>query len=525
MGQLERLELRVMKIFPVLAISAALAVVAAVAVAQTSPPPAPPSVPPPVTQPVTQPVTPPPSVPVAPLPSVPVTPPPVAPPPAPIKPTPQPVKPVAPKPAVKPVAKPTTIKPLELTLDTSEAEIRGGELVETRIQRVWKMPLASVTISRKFVKISSGVETELSKALSSIKRDAVDALWSVDSNKNWVAKQQSRWVVDAAQTRANLLEAIKFDKSLAKVALKRILPSRNVQDWYAKGIRYHFGGGDSSFRGSPTFRVQNIIAGSRQIDNTYLEAGAIFDFNARVKISAALGFVEGYIISGGTLAKDIGGGICQVSTTVWRAAYAAGLPIVQRNNHSYRVHYYDPPGMEATVFSPYKNLRFKNDTSSPMFIQMTWYTRSQRLELHFFGTTPDRKVSISDPYIYNVRPPAGPRYQADPAVRLGRVRRIDSPERGMSVTINRSVRYDDGRKLGDVTRSTYVPWGAIYAVNPQDYRVAPPKPKPIPAPVSAPVKPVAPSVSSPSVPIAEPVPTGTTPVGQPPAVTPQPNKP
>jgi len=516
-----------MKILPVIAIGAALAVIAAVAVAQTLPPPASPNVPPPVTQPV----TPPPSVPVAPPPpSVPITPPPpsvpvgppppVAPskpvvaPPAPTKPTPPPVKPVAPKPLPKPVA----VKPLELALDTSEAEIRAGELNDVRIQRVWKMPLDSVTVSRKFAKISSGVETELQKALSSIKRDAVDASWSVDSSKNWVATQQSRWVVDALQTRANLLEAIKFNKSLARVALKRILPVRNVQDWHAKGIRYHFGGGDSSFRGSPSFRVQNIIAGSQQIDNTYLAAGGIFDFNAQVKISAALGFVEGYIISGGTLAKDIGGGICQVSTTVWRAAYAAGLPIVQRNNHSYRVHYYDPPGMEATVFSPYKNLRFKNDTASPMFIQMTWYTRSQRLELHFFGAKPDRKVSISDPYIYNVRPPAGPRYQADPNVRLGRVRRIDSPERGMSVTINRSVRYDDGRKLGDVTRSTYVPWGAIYAVNPLDYRVAPPKPKTTPALVApVPPKPVAPLTKGSTItsPAAKPAPTGATPVGQP----------
>lgn len=490
-GQFERLELVAMKIFPVLAISAALAVVAAVAVAQTPPPPI--GVPPPVTQPV----TPPPSVPVAPPPSV----------------------PIAPKPLPKPAAKPVTVKPLELALDTSEAEIRAGALNDVRIQRVWRMPLESVAVSRKFVKISSGVEAELGKALNSIKRDAVDALWSVDSSKNWVAKQQSRWVVDTLQTRANLLEAIKFNKSLARVAFKRILPTRNVQDWYAKGIRYHFGGGDSSFRGSPSFRVQNIIAGSRQIDNTYLAAGGIFDFNAQVKISAALGFVEGYIISGGTLAKDIGGGICQVSTTVWRAAYAAGLPIVQRSNHSYRVHYYDPPGMEATVYSPYKNLRFKNDTASPMFIQMTWYTRSQRLELHFFGAKPDRKVSISDPYIYNVRPPAGPRYQADPNVRLGRVRRIDSPERGMSVTINRSVRYDDGRKLSDVTRSTYVPWGAIFAVNPQDYRVAPPRPKPIltSPPVAIPTLPVTPVAPPNPSPIIDP------PVTPPP--TPQPNKP
>jgi vancomycin resistance protein YoaR len=505
--------LRAMKIVHALFLTATLAV--AVAVAQTSPPlePIPPSVPVP---------TPPPSVPVPPTPpSVPV-----APPPAPVA-VPPPPKPPAPKPAPKPVApkptaKPAEVKPLEIALDTSEPEIRGGELNDVRIVRVWKMPVESVKVSRQLTKISNGIETELKRALSSVKRNAVDALWSLEGNtKQWVARQQSAWTVDETQTRANVLEAVKFNKSLAKIALRRTPPARNVQDWYAKGIRYHFGGGESSFRGSPTFRVQNIVAGSRQIDNTYLGAGEVFDFNSRVKISAALGFVEGYIISGGTLAKDIGGGICQVSTTVWRAAYNAGLPIVQRNNHSYRVHYYDPPGFEATVFSPYKNLKFKNDTGSPMFIQMTWYTRSGRLTLDFFGAKPDRRVSITDPYIYNVRPPAGPRYQADPNVRLGRVRRIDSPERGMSVRINRTVSYDDGRKVSDSTRSTYVPWGAIYAVNPQDYRVAPPKPKPV---VRAP--PIAP-VAPPRVVISDPVspPSSPTPPVTPPPATPQPNKP
>jgi vancomycin resistance protein YoaR len=510
-----------MKIVHALFLTATLAV--AVAVAQTSPPPEPipPSVPIPV---------PPPSVPVPPAPpSVPVAPPPApapVPPPTPPKP-PAPTKP-APKPAApKPIAKPAEVKPLEVALDTSEPEIRGGELNDVRIVRVWKMPLESVKVSRQFAKISSGIETELKRAISSIKRSAVDALWSLEgSTKQWVAKQQSAWTVDETQTRANVLEAVKFNKSLAKIALKRTLPTRNVQDWYAKGIRYHFGGGESSFRGSPTFRVKNIIAGSSQIDNTYLGAGEVFDFNARVKISAALGFVDGYIISGGTLAKDIGGGICQVSTTVWRAAYNAGLLIVQRNNHSYRVHYYDPPGFEATVFSPYKNLKFKNDTGAPMFIQMTWYTRSGRLTLDFFGAKPDRRVSITDPYIYNVRPPAGPRYQADPNVRLGRVRRIDSPERGMSVRINRVVTYDDGRKVSDTTRSTYVPWGAIYAVNPQDYRVAPPKPKPQPKPLVVPVTPVAPPSASPTPPATSPAaPPAPTPPVAPATPTPQPNKP
>jgi vancomycin resistance protein YoaR len=492
-----------MKLFQTAILTGALAV-AVIAVAQNTPPSVPPPTSPAPTQPSEPPITP--------------VPPPVAPPAAPVPPAtptpparlPSPVPPTA-KPPVKPAS--AAVKPLELALDTAEPEIRAGELRDVRIVRVWKMPVKSVEASRKNGKISSGIEAELQKALRSIKREKQDALWYYESStKQWVAKQQSGWTVDEAATRASVLEALKFNKSLARVSLRRIPPARNVYNWFERGIRYHFGGGESSFRGSPSFRVQNIIAGSRQIDLTYLKAGEVFDFNAKVKISSALGFVEGYIISGGTLVKDIGGGICQVSTTVWRAAYQAGLPIVQRNNHSYRVHYYDPPGFEATVFSPYKNLKFRNDTSSDMFIQMTWYTRSQRLTLDFFGAKPDRKVAVSKPFIYNVRAPGRTRFQADPTVRLGRVRRIDSAEQGMSVRINRTVNYNDGRNLSDVTRSVYVPWGAIYAVNPADYRVAPPRPpKPV-APKVVPVQPsppastpnVAPTTPAPATPSAPP---------------------
>ncbi|NJK46276.1 MAG: vancomycin resistance protein [Pleurocapsa sp. SU_196_0] len=499
-----RLKWDAMKLFQTAILTGALAV-AVIAVAQNTPPSVPPPTSPAPTQPSEPPVTP--------------VPPPVAPPTPPAR-LPTPVPPTA-KPPTKPA--PATVKPLELALDTAEPEIRAGELRDVRIVRVWKMPVKSVEASRKNGKISSGIETELQKALRSIKREKQDALWYYESStKQWVAKQQSGWTVDEATTRTSVLEALKTNKSLARVSLRRIPPARNVYNWFERGIRYHFGGGESSFRGSPSFRVQNIIAGSRQVDLTYLKAGEVFDFNARVKISSTLGFVEGYIISGGTLVKDIGGGICQVSTTVWSSRVPGWVAIVQRNNHSYRVHYYDPPGFEATVFSPYKNLKFRNDTSTDMFIQMTWYTRSQRLTLDFFGAKPDRKVAVTKPYIYNVRAPGRTRFQADPTVRLGRVRRIDSAEQGMSVRINRTVNYNDGRNLSDVTRSVYVPWGAIYAVNPADYRVAPPKPQPPKPPVLVEpvIPPPPPPVSTPGV--APITPTPPTPPAPPPA---EPNRP
>jgi vancomycin resistance protein YoaR len=385
------------------------------------------------------------------------------------------VKPAQP---AKPAEKPMTAKPLELLLDTTEPEIRGGQLRELQLTRAFAMPQNSVSVSRKATRISSGLEDAMRGATRSLRRDSQNALWVFDkTSRSWVARQSSSWSVDLDATKANVLEALKYNKSSAKIVVRRNPPARNVQDWYARGIRYYFGGGQSNFFGSPPFRVQNIVAGSRQLDNVYIAPGEVFDFNRRVQISTQLGFVDGYIIKGGLLEKDIGGGICQVSTTLFRAAYNAGLPITQRNFHSYRVHYYDPVGFEATVFSPYKNLKFRNDSGSPLFMQVTWYTRAQRLEINFFGAKPDRRTTVSAPYVYNVRPAPRARFVPDPTVRLGRIKRISGAERGMNVRITRTVRYNTGRNQTDYTNSSYVPWGEIYAVNPRDYRVAA-KPRP-----------------------------------------------
>jgi vancomycin resistance protein YoaR len=390
----------------------------------------------------------------------------------------QPLKPVpAPKPSPKPVAakpasKPVATLPLELRLETTEAEIRNGELRNVLIIRSFKLPSKSVTLSRKNQKPSVGLETAMQNTWRSVARNSADAVWVFEkSSKTWIATQQSAWSVDTKLSRAFVLEALKYNKPSARIVVQRSNPKRNLSDWHKSGVRYHFGGGESYFRGSSSFRMTNIVAGAKQIDNITIAAGANFNFNRDVGISKELGFVDGYIIKGGILEKDIGGGICQVSTTVWRAAYNAGLPIVQRNFHSYRVSYYDPPGFEATVFSPYKNLIFKNDTGAPLFVQVTWYLRAQKLEMNFFGRKPDRKVSISDGYIYNVRPPPAPRFVADPEIKFGRAKRLSGAERGMNVRINRVVRYNTGTVARDTTFSSYVPWGELWAVHPNDARV------------------------------------------------------
>jgi vancomycin resistance protein YoaR len=385
--------------------------------------------------------------------------------PAPVKPSTQPTKPANTAPAVKP----TLAKPLVLTMQTTEQRIQAGNLIDQPITLTFKLPQRSVTRSRSIAAISSGLQDVLNGIYRSLTRPSLNASWNVVKG-NWIATQQSAWLADRQLSNAFVLEAIKYNKANANISVKRSPPAFGVINWYKAGIRYHFGGGDSSFRGSPPFRVQNIVAGSKQLDGIIIPAGSEFNFNKTVQISKAKGFVDGFIIANGTLAKDIGGGICQVSTTLFRAVYKSGLPITDRRYHSYRVHYYDPPGFEATVFSPYKNFKFRNDTGAALYLQVTWYLRSQRLQMDFFGPKPDRKASISRSYITRVLPPGPSRIQADDRVPLGQMRRIDSPENGMNVRIDRVVKMNNGSVRRDSTFSVYVPWGAIYGVNPADPR-------------------------------------------------------
>ncbi len=374
----------------------------------------------------------------------------------------------APKGSKKPGAKPQIVT---LKLLTSEQRIRGGKLETLTLAASYPLPKKAVLRSRKYGKISSALEPELGKLFNRLgKREPRSAYFS-NVKGNWIAQQQTGWKVDAKKTRDNLLEALKNGDSEAKIVLELTPPKRSVKDFADRGILFHFGGGQSSFAGSPTFRVKNILVGANKIDQRYIEAGDEFNFGAYVgDIDKKNGFVKGLIISGGTLALEDGGGICQVSTTIFRAAYLSGLPITERHEHSHVVHYYDPIGLEATVYTPEKNFKFKNDTAKALFIQADYDAKKQTLRFDLFGVKPDRKVTVSKPALSDYKPATKATYSADPSVRLGRSRRIDVAERGVTVNIRRRVVLAAGEVRKDTLKSVYKPWGEVFAVSPQDPR-------------------------------------------------------
>jgi vancomycin resistance protein YoaR len=376
----------------------------------------------------------------------------------------------------------TEFPPFALTLSSFEPFIAGGRLQQEIIAKTYPLNAQLVQRSRNFGKISSALTPELNRIYNSLSREAISARFRQLPNGNWEARQQSAWWVNFDKTQANLYKAIIEGKDSAEIVLETVRPSQNTEDWAAQGIVQRFGGGESAFYRSRSFRVQNIVVGSSYVDGTIVPNGRDFDYNAALgDISEARGFVDGYIISQGTLKKEIGGGICQISTTVWRAAFLSGLPITARSNHSYRVSYYEmatrnfapPIGFEATVYAPYKNLRFKNDTGSSLLVQVAVNTRNYTMRVDLFGAAPDRKVSLAQPVYYARKAPAADRFQADVGVPLGVTRQLDVPVPGISVRQNRTVRFNDGRVVTDTTRSTYVPWGAIFLVNPQDPRLKP----------------------------------------------------
>jgi vancomycin resistance protein YoaR len=384
---------------------------------------------------------------------------------------PRPVFPPAPEPVPPAPSATRATQPLMLLLTRSEPELENGKLRSAQFTMQVELPLESVRVSRARGQLSSGLLAALDELEGDLRRLSAEDARFVQRGKSWVATQKSAWRLDKAATVQALQRALRQNLDRANASLQSTPPKRRVQDFLRRGVGFYVGGAGSSYAGSPSFREQNILAAVKQLDERYLERGAAFNFNQSISISQKNGYVPGYVISGGGLNKEIGGGICQVSTTVWRAAYLAGLPILERHQHSYAVQYYDPVGFEATVFAPSKNLRFQNDTPNRLWLQFVVDKQNQNLELHFFGAAPERRVEVSPARIWEKRPAPKDRFVADPSLKPGEIKIVSGAENGLSVRYSRTVRYANGNLRRDTTQSRYVPWGAIYAVHPTDKRL------------------------------------------------------
>jgi vancomycin resistance protein YoaR len=194
--------------------------------------------------------------------------------------------------------------------------------------------------------------------------------------------------------------------------------------------------------------------------------GEVFSFIEHLgEVVDALGYEDSYIIFGDRTELGPGGGVCQVSTTAFRAAFFAGFPILERWAHTYRVGWYEPPlGLDATVFVPTVDLKFRNDLSSHLLIQTEVDTKEGILTFRFYGRKPDRSVEMEGPIEENPTPAPPPVHEEDPTLPRGMKKRVERAREGVDVTVQRII-----KEGGEVVKrekfvSHYKPWPARYLV-------------------------------------------------------------
>ncbi|OGC45722.1 hypothetical protein A3F07_01645 [candidate division WWE3 bacterium RIFCSPHIGHO2_12_FULL_38_15] len=232
------------------------------------------------------------------------------------------------------------------------------------------------------------------------------------------------------------------------------------------GIKKLLGEGVSKFTGSGQPRIHNLALAAERTNGVLVPPGNIYSFNKSVgEINGMTGYDTAYIISNGRTVLGEGGGVCQTSTTMFRAILNAGLPIVSRFPHAYRVYYYEldsPVGFDASIFQPSLDLQFKNDTPAYILVQTEFDPKNYTLKFKLFGTDDGRKVEITKPVVTNVVAPPEPLYQEDPTLPEGSIKQIDFAAWGASVTFTRTVTREDKELYKDTFSSRYQPWRAIY---------------------------------------------------------------
>jgi len=233
----------------------------------------------------------------------------------------------------------------------------------------------------------------------------------------------------------------------------------------------------SWFYGSGAARVQNIEAAASRFHGVLVPPGATFSMSDQLgDISLDNGYAEAMIILGGRTIKGVGGGVCQVSTTLFRAAFFAGFQIVERHAHAYRVYYYEKvggnridtslAGLDATVFVPLVDFKFRNDTQHWLLMETYVNPGSSSITWKFYSTKDGRSVDWTTTGPINVVEAPKDEYNENPELAKDEFKQVDWAADGADVTVVRTVLRDGAVYLSDTFVTHYEPWANVYEYGP-----------------------------------------------------------
>ncbi len=314
------------------------------------------------------------------------------------------------------------------------------------------------------------LDNKISEITNKINIEPLDAKFTITNGKvENFSLEASGLKVNTKELKEEVLAKIHENNSSAitlNIPTEIDHPKIITSDINNLGIKELVGSGTSHFAGSISSRIYNINLAASRIDNTLIAPGDIFSFNQTVRdISALNGYKQAYVIQNGQTVLGDGGGVCQVSTTMFRAAMNSGLPIVERHAHAYRVHYYEEdaaPGFDATIYTPSVDFKFKNETANYILIQTQIDLKNLTLTFNLYGTKDGRVVTITKPTLWDYKPAPSDSYADDPTLAIGTIKQVDFAASGIKSTFDYTVTKNSEVINKQTFYSNFEPWQAKF---------------------------------------------------------------
>lgn len=375
-------------------------------------------------------------------------------------------------------------KPLTLTLHSSGQDE----------YQMWSVDVEDLAQMLTFEKVSQDGQSIL---IPQLKEDYIDAYLDELGQQIEIETENPRFIfnddtgqldlltpgiegfrIDHTATKAAINKALQAGSSTIEIAVIREMPQvSDLATGKELGISELVHSESSYFFGSSEARVQNIETAASQFHGLLIPPNATFSMAETMdEITLDNGYAEALIIYNGQTIEGVGGGVCQVSTTLFRTAFFAGFPITERHPHAYRVSYYektagnsrndDLAGLDATVYVPLIDLKFVNDT--PYWLLMeTYINRSaNRITWKFYSTWDGRSVKWQTSGPTNIEEPKKPLYKENSDLAKGEIEQVEWEAEGADVRVDRTVYLDDGILLEDTFKTHYEPWRAVYEYGP-----------------------------------------------------------
>lgn len=266
------------------------------------------------------------------------------------------------------------------------------------ITNIAQTPALETLLHTTNIPISVGLNTKkvdeyVANLAGSVNQSAVNAVlgYGADGKTTVVKNSQNGLTLDVTKTTEAVKAVLDKPADQRTVTMVASVAKAEVREdnLAAMGLQDHLSQGQTFFPGSPATRLINVRTGARKFDGILLKPGEVFSFGKHLgEVSASTGYVPELVILNNREEKQYGGGLCQVSSTAYRAALLAGLPILQRQNHSFAISYYTAPygvpGVDATIYYPAVDMKYRNDTPGHLYMQTRMVGTS--LTFDYFGT-------------------------------------------------------------------------------------------------------------------------------------------